>query len=71
MEIKINTNISDEYKETSITINAPKLTKEVQNLINYISNINTTPTQITATKNNEIYFIDKMVHIKLNTNYMS
>ncbi len=58
MEIKINTNISDEYKETSITINAPKLTKEVQNLINYISNINTTPTQITATKNNEIYFID-------------
>lgn len=57
MNIKINTNISDEFKETSITINAPKITNEIQNLIDYVSQINTTPNQIIASKNNEIYFI--------------
>ena len=58
MEIKITTNISNEFKETSITVNAPELSDELQNVINYISNINTTPHQIMASKNNEIYFID-------------
>lgn len=58
MNIKINTNISDEFKETFITINAPELTSEIQNLIDYISHINTTPNQIVGSKNNEIYFID-------------
>lgn len=58
MEIKITTNISNEFKETSIIINAPELSDEIQNVINYISNINTAPHQIMASKNNEIYFID-------------
>lgn len=58
MSIKIKTNISSEFKETSITINAPELSTEVQNIINYVSNINTIPTQIVANENNKIYFID-------------
>lgn len=58
MDIKINTNISNEFEEISITINAPELSGEIQNLIQYISNINTTPSQIVASKNNKIYFID-------------
>lgn len=58
MKIKINTNISSEFEETSITINAPELSEEIQNLIQYISNINTIPSQIVASKNNKIYFID-------------
>lgn len=58
MEFKIITNISNEFKEASITINAPELSDEIQNIIDYISNINTVPHQIMASKNNEIYFID-------------
>lgn len=58
MSIKIETNISDDFKEVSITINAPSLSNEVQNIIKYISNIDITPNQIIASKNNEIYFFD-------------
>ena len=58
MSIKINTNISSEFEETSITINAPELCDEIQNIIKYVSRINTTPTQIVATEDNKIYFID-------------
>ena len=58
MEIKINTNISSEFKEASITINAPELTKEIQNLIQYASHINEMQNQIMASENNKIYFID-------------
>ena len=58
MNIKINTNISSEIIETSITINAHQMTDEIQNIINYIANINSIPNQIIATKNNEVYFID-------------
>lgn len=58
MSIKINTNISSEFEETSITINAPELSDEIQNIIKYVSRINTTPTQIVATEDNKIYFID-------------
>lgn len=58
MEIKINTNISSEFKETSITINAPNLTNEIQSLIQYISHINAMPNHIMASENNKIYCID-------------
>lgn len=58
MDIKLNTNISSKFEEISITINAPELSDEIQNLIKYVSNINAIPTQIMASKNNEIYFID-------------
>lgn len=58
MNIKIKTNISNEFKEPSIIINAPELSNEIQNVIKYVSNISTIPNQIVANKNNEIYFID-------------
>lgn len=58
MGIKINTNISNEYKETSIIINAPEMNQDVQNLIKYISNIDIIPNQIVANDDNKIYFID-------------
>lgn len=58
MDIKISTNISSEFKEPSIIINAPELSDEIQKVIKYISDINTVPNQIVASKNNEIYFID-------------
>ncbi len=58
MEIKINTNISNEFEGILVTINAPELSDEIQNLIQYISTMNTIPNQIVATKNNEIYFVD-------------
>ena len=58
MAIKISTNISNEFEETSITINAPELSKEIEDIIKYVSNINTSPTQILANNDNKIYFID-------------
>ena len=58
MDIKINTNISKEFKETSITINAPELTDEIQNIVKYVSNVNDNKDQIVGNKNNEIYFIN-------------
>ena len=58
MEIKINKNISNEYKEISITINAPELSNEVQNIIKYVSNVDVNKERIIANKNNEIYFIN-------------
>ena len=58
MSIKINTNISSEFEDTSITINAPELSDEIQNILKYLSNINTTLTQIVATEDNKIYFVD-------------
>lgn len=58
MGIRINTNISSEFEETSITINAPELTDEIQSLIQYVSNINAVPNQIVASEDNKIYFID-------------
>lgn len=58
MNIKINANVSNEFKEVSIIINTPEMSDEIQKLIKYISNINNTPSQIIANKNNKIYFID-------------
>lgn len=58
MKIKINTNISKEYKEVVLTINTPELNDEVEKIIKYISNIDIIPSQIVANKDNKIYFID-------------
>ena len=58
MNIKINTNISKEFRETSITINAPELTDEIQSIVKYVSNVNENKDQIIGNKNNEIYFIN-------------
>ena len=56
MGIKIFTNISKEFKETTLTITAPVLTEEIQGIIEYASN-SRVPSKIMANKNNEIYFI--------------
>lgn len=58
MEIKINTNISEEFSNITININAPKITEEVENIIKQISNINSIPNQLIGYINNEIYFIE-------------
>lgn len=58
MEIKINTNISNEFDDITITVNAPNLSEETQNVIKYISNITTVPNKIIATKDYKIYLID-------------
>lgn len=58
MNIKIQTNISREFKEPSIIINAPEVSNEIQNIIQYLSKISDIPTQIIGNKNNKIYFID-------------
>ncbi len=58
MKIKINTNISSQYKEIALTINAPEMTEEIKKLVDYVSKIGTVPSQIVANKDNEIYFID-------------
>lgn len=58
MKIKINTNISKEFKEVVLTINTPELNDEVEKIIKYISNIDIIPSQIVANKDNKIYFID-------------
>ena len=54
MNINVKTNISNKFKEIMIAIEAPKLTKEVQNIIDYASDLNPLPNQIIANKNNEI-----------------
>ena len=58
MGINIITNISEKFKETKITIEAPNLSKEVQNFINYVENSNGQPSQIIASKDNKIHFIE-------------
>lgn len=58
MGINIITNISDEFKETKITIEAPNLSKEVQDILNYIENSNGQLSQIIASKDNKIHFIE-------------
>ncbi|MBR3614910.1 MAG: LytTR family transcriptional regulator [Clostridia bacterium] len=58
MDIKINTNISEEFSDITININVPKITEEVENIIKQISNINNIPNQLIGHINNEIYFID-------------
>lgn len=58
MDIKINTNISEEFSDITININVPKITEEVENIIKQISNINNIPNQLIGYINNEIYFID-------------
>ena len=46
MNINIKTNISNKFKEIMILIEAPKLSKEVQNVVDYVSELNSLPIQI-------------------------
>lgn len=58
MNINVKTNISNKFKEIMVAIEAPKLNNEVQNIVEYISDLNSLPSQIIGNKNNEIYIID-------------
>ncbi len=77
MDIHINTNISKEFNDVEININAPELTKDLQKIIDNLSTLSTVREEILATKNNEIYLIkaknivyfysdDKYVYAKAN-----
>ncbi len=58
MNINVKTNISNKFKEIMVAIEAPKLNNEVQNIVEYISDLNSLPSQIIGNKNNEIYIIN-------------
>ena len=58
MNINVKTKISSKLKEIMVAIEAPKLSKEVQSIIDFASDLNSLPRQIISYKNNEIYFID-------------
>lgn len=60
MNIKINTNISDEYEDIQININAPSLNNQMQMIIDAISRISSNDDVITAELDNSIY----MLHIE-------
>ena len=77
MDIQINTNISKEFENVVININAPEITKDLQMIINNLSNLSATREELVATKNNEIFLIkskdilyfysdDKNVYAKVN-----
>ena len=57
MNIKINTNISNEYQDIQITINAPSLDKQTQLIIDTISNISSDCTQIIGQLYNNVYIL--------------
>ena len=57
MNIKVSTNISKEFEDITININAPELNNELQQIIANLSNISSIKEEIVATKNNEIFLI--------------
>ncbi len=58
MNINVKTSISNKFKEIIVGIEAPKLSQEVQNIIDYVSDLNSLPSQIIANRNNEIYLVE-------------
>ena len=58
MKVEIKANILKDLKNICITIDAPELTEEVQNIITYISNISNKQSQIIADKDNKIYILE-------------
>ena len=59
MEIKVRTNISGEYQDIEIIINAPKKNEEVQILENLLlTNSQKTIDQIIAIQNNDIFIVN-------------
>ena len=57
MNIKVNTNISKEFKEISINVNAPEITEDLQKILNNLMTISLEKEEIVATKNNEIFLL--------------
>ena len=57
MNIKLNTNISNEFEEIIINVNAPILTEDLQKILNNLMKISSKKEEIVATKNNEIFLL--------------
>lgn len=57
MDIKINTNISSEYPDIQININAPSLNKQTQMIIDFISKLSSEKNQIIGEYENNIYML--------------
>ena len=59
MDIKVRTNISNEFKDIEVCINAPEKNEEVQRLENeLLANASKSIQQIIAVQNNDIYIIN-------------
>lgn len=63
MDINVATNISKEYKNIEVIINAPEITEEVTAITNTIMGLSNSIKQIIATKDNKIYLftIDEII----------
>lgn len=57
MDIKINTNISNEYPDIQVTINAPSLNKQTQMIIDAISKLSSEKNQIIGEYDNNIFIL--------------
>ena len=57
MNIKVNTNISKEFDEITINVNAPEFTEDLQKILNNLLTISTEKEEMVATKNNEIFLL--------------
>lgn len=57
MDIKVYTNISKEFEDIVINVNAPELTEGLQRIINNLTNISSIKEEIVATNNNEIFLL--------------
>ena len=57
MNIKVNTNISKEFDEITINVNAPELTENLQKILNSLLIVSSEKEEIVATNNNEIFLI--------------
>lgn len=58
MDFKIRTNISKEYKDAEIIINAAELNEDIQLLINNITNMQNNLKNIIGSKDNNMFVID-------------
>ena len=57
MDINVATNISKEYKNIEVIINAPELTDEITAIANSVMRISNSIKQIIGTKDNKIYLL--------------
>ena len=57
MGIKVHTNISDEFDDIEVIINAPALTNEVQIITNNVTRMSSEINEIIGYKGNEIFLL--------------
>ena len=58
MNIKVRTEISNEYENIEVIINTSKLTADVQKIIELIQNLDTSLDKIIASKGNDIFILN-------------